>query len=147
VCADVEVTCAVSSLLLLVMLGCGCATRPPDLAGVRVYEASLDAVAAQRAMTSGCRLVKTTKKTSMTELDMTGQKDPLYVQRRDANRAGGNALLVLSRQVISRHDPECPGASPVTDCPPGSGAWFDVVFETYACTLDALDKLRNTAKQ
>ena len=98
-------------------------------------------------MPSGCRLVKTTKKTSMTELDMTGQKDPFYVQRRDANRAGGNALLVLSRQVISRHDPECPGASPITDCPPGSGAWFDVVFETYACTPDALGKLRNAAKQ
>src|SRR6476661_3048729 len=128
-------------LLLLVMLGCGCATRPPDISGVPVYQASLDAVAAQRAMPSGCRLVKNTKKTSMTELDMTGQKDPFYVQRRDANRAGGNALLVLSRQVISRHDLECPGASPITDCPPGSGAWFDVVVERYACTQEALRTL------
>jgi hypothetical protein len=42
------------------------------------------------------------------------------------------------------HDPDCPGASPITDCPPGFGAWFDVVFESYACTAEALQKLSPT---
>ena len=46
-----------------------------------------------------------------------------------------------ARQVISRHDPDCPGASPIMDCPPGSGAWFDVVVERYACTQEALRAL------
>ncbi len=77
----------------------------------------------------------------MTELDMEGSHDPFRAQRREAAAAGGNALLVLSKQVISRHDSECPGASRITDCPPGSGAWFDVVFESYACPREALDKL------
>jgi hypothetical protein len=29
--------------------------------------------------------------------------------------------------------PRCAGASPIKDCPPSSGAWFDVVLETYSC--------------
>ncbi len=109
---------------------------------VSVYQAPLDAPPARRAMPSGCRLVHTSKRVSLTELDMQGQKDPYRVQRREAAAAGANALLVLSKQVISRHDSDCPGASPITDCPPGFGAWFDVVFESYACSADALQKLR-----
>jgi len=111
---------------------------------VPVYQAPLDAPPARRAMPSGCRLVRTSKRASMTELDMQGQKDPYRVQRHEAAAAGANALLVLSKQVISRHDPDCPGASPITDCPPGFGAWFDVVFESYACLADALQKLPAT---
>jgi hypothetical protein len=36
---------------------------------------------------------------------------------------------------------ECPGSSPITDCPGSFGAWFRVAIETYACTPDALRKL------
>jgi hypothetical protein len=54
-------------------------------------------------------------------------------------------LLVLSKQVISRHDTECPGASPITDCPPSSGAWFDVVLETYSCSAESLDSITHTS--
>ena len=108
---------------------------------VSVYQAPLDAPPAQRAMPSGCRLVHTSERVSLTELDMQGNKDPYRVQRREAAAAGANALLVLSKQVLSRHDSECPGASAITDCPPGFGAWFDVIFESYACSADALQKL------
>jgi len=59
----------------------------------------------------------------------------------EAASVGANVVLVRSRQVVSRHDPDCPGASVITDCPPGSGAWFDVVVERYACTQEALRTL------
>jgi hypothetical protein len=121
-----------------------CATVGSAPIDVSVYQAPLDAPPARRAMPSGCRLIHTSKRVSLTELDMQGQKDPYRVQRREAAAAGANALLVLSKQVISRHDPDCPGASPITDCPPGFGAWFDVVFESYACSADALQKLPST---
>jgi hypothetical protein len=69
---------------------------------------------------------------------MEGQKDPFRRERNAAGAAGANALLVLSRMTVSRHDSECPGSSPITDCPPGFGAWFRVVIESYVCTPDAL---------
>jgi len=83
----------------------------------------------------------------MTELDMEGQKDPFRVQRNEAGAAGGNVLLVLSRMEISRHDSECPASSPITDCPPSFGAWFDVVIEAYSCTPDALRTLSTPAER
>jgi hypothetical protein len=77
----------------------------------------------------------------MTELEMQGQKDPYRTERNQAGAAGANVLLVLLKQTVARHDFECPGSSPITDCPPSSGAWFRVVFESYACTPDALQAL------
>jgi hypothetical protein len=129
------------AVLLGLLAGCGCATIPPGPIGVSVYQARLDAPPAARAMPDGCTLVSTSKRVSLTELDMEGQKDPYRVERLAAADAGSNALLVLSKQVISRHDAECPGASRITDCPPGFGAWFDVVFESYACSPDGLRTL------
>jgi hypothetical protein len=129
------------AILLVVIGGWSCATVPRQGGGVAVYQAALDAPAARRSMPEGCRLVKTSKQVSMTELDMEGQRDPFHAQRKDAAAAGANALLVLRKQVISRRDTECPGASRITDCPPSFGAWFDVVFESYACTPDALKQL------
>jgi hypothetical protein len=116
----------------------GCVTLTPEGAGVSVYRAPIEGVQSQRQMPQGCRLVATKPPVSMTELDMEGQKDPFRVERNEAGAAGANALLVLSRMIISRHDPECPGSSPITDCPPSLGAWFRVVIESYACTPDAL---------
>jgi hypothetical protein len=130
--------------LVVAFVGMGCVAMASDVIGVAVYQAPLDAPPARRAMPSECRLVHAGKRVSLTELDMQGQKDPYHVQRREAAAAGANALLVLSKQVISRHDPDCPGASPITDCPPGSGAWFDVVFESYACPADVLERLSRT---
>ena len=133
-------TCPMRGAVLAVLLaGLSVASAPP--LDVRVFQAPLDAPPAKRAMPEGCRLVQTSKRVSMTELDMEGSKDPFHTQRHEAALAGANALLVLRKLVISRHDPECPGASRITDCPPGSGAWFDVVFESYACSREALEKL------
>src|SRR4029079_17885103 len=118
-----------------------CAMVASPSIDVSVYQAPLDAPPARRAMQSGCRLVHTSKRVSLTELDMHGQKDPYRAQRREAAAAGANALLVLSKQAISRHDPDSRGASAISGCPTGFGAWFDVVFESYACPPDALKKL------
>ena len=92
-------------------------------------------------MPDGCLLLATKPPVDMTELDMEGQRDPFRIQRNDAGAAGGNALLVLSQMTVSRHDSECPGSSPITDCPPSFGAWYRVVFESYACTPEALARL------
>jgi hypothetical protein len=92
-------------------------------------------------MPTGCRLLSTQPAVTMTELDIEGQKDPFRTSRNETGAAGGNALLVLSRMIVSRHDSECPGSSPITDCPPGFGAWFRVTVESYACASDALDRL------
>ncbi len=50
-------------------------------------------------------------------------------------------LLVLSRLIVPRQCTSCPAASPITDCPPCEGAWFDVVFVSYACSAKALAEL------
>jgi hypothetical protein len=126
---------------LLVTFACGCVTLTPEGARVSVYRAPLDGLPAQRSMPAGCRLLATTPPVPMTELDMEGQKDPFREERNRAGAAGANALLVLSRMTTSRHDSECPGSSPITDCPPSFGAWFRVVMESYACSADALGKL------
>ena len=95
-------------------------------------------------MPNGCRLLSRTPPTSTTELDLEGQKDPFRVQRNEAAAAGGNALLALTRMTISRRD-ECPSASPITDCPPSFGAWFDLVTESYVCSPEALRELARSA--
>ena len=127
--------------LLTAVLVSGCVMLTPAGAHVSVYQAPLDALPSQRRLPAGCRLVAAKPPVSMTELDMDGQKDPFRVERNEAGAAGANALLVLKRMTISRHDAECPGSSPITDCPPSFGAWFRVVIESYACTSDALHAL------
>jgi hypothetical protein len=83
----------------------------------------------------------------MNELDLKGQKDPFRAERNAAGTIGGNALLVLTRETMARRDLECPGSSPITDCPPSVGAWFDVQIATYACTPDALQGLQDVARE
>ena len=118
----------------------------PSATHVSVFRAPLDAPAAQRRMPEGCRLLSKSKPVSMPELDLEGQKDPFRTQRNEAGAAGANALLVLSEMTISRHDSECPGASPITDCPPGFGAWFRVVVESYACSAEAVQELQSIGR-
>ena len=127
--------------LLPAFVAWGCVTLTPEGARVAVYRAPLDGPASQRSMPEGCRLVATKPSVPMTELDMEGQKDPFRVERNEAGTAGANALLVLSRMTMSRRDPECPTSAPITDCPPGVGAWFRVAIESYACTPEALHTL------
>jgi len=109
----------------------------PEGARVRVFNAPLETADQQSRMPAACRLVSATAPVSMTELEMEGQRDPYRVQRNTAGAAGADVLLVRSRVVTSRHDPDCPAAARITDCPPSSGAWFRVVFESYACGPDA----------
>ena len=134
-------------LLLLAVFAGGCVTLTPDGARVSVYRAPMDGLPFQRDMPEGCRLLATTPPVSMTELDTEGQKDPFRMQRNQAGAVGANVLLVLSRMTMSRHDSECPGSSPITDCPPSFGAWFRVATESYECTPDALRRLSALASR
>ena len=128
-------------LLLLAVWLSSCATLPPEAARVSVYQAPLDGLPAQRRMPAGCRLLSTSARRSTTELDLNGQKDPFRAERVAAAAAGGNALLVLTKQTMSRRDFECPASSPITDCPPSFGAWYDIQIESYACTPEALQAI------
>ncbi len=132
-------------VLLIVFCVCGCASLTPEGGRVKVYQAPLDQVPAQRRMPAGCRVLSTTPPQSITELDLTGPKDPFSAERNAAAASGGNALLVLTRMTIPRHDLECPGSSPITDCPPSFGAWYEMQIQIYACTPDALRTLSNVA--
>ena len=134
-------------LLLILCCLCGCASLTPEGARVTVYQAPLDRPSPQRQMPPGCRLLSTSPTHSVTELDLTGQKDPFRAERNAAAAAGGNALLVLTRTTISRRDMECPGSAPITDCPPSFGAWYDLQVETYACTPDALRSIVSVASR
>ena len=127
--------------VLLGVFACGCVALTPEGARVSVYRAPLDGQPVQRTMPEGCRLLATKPPISMPELDLDGQKDPFRVERNDAGAAGANALLVLSRMTMGRRNMDCPGGSPITDCPGSVGAWFRVAVETYACTPDALHTL------
>lgn len=131
-----------TALVALLVTGLSrCATVSPDAHRVMVFEAPLDGPPAVRKMPQGCRLLATGPRRSTTELDLTGQKDPFRAERIGAAAAGGNALLVLKRQTHSRSDFECPGSSPITDCPPSFGAWYDIQIETYTCLPEALRAL------
>ena len=133
----------VRTLLLLaaISLAPGCVRLTPAGASVSVFRAPLDGAPAQRSMPQDCRLLSTTQPMSMPELDLEGQKVPFRDARNAAGAAGANALLVLTRMERSRRNFECPGSSPITDCPPSFGAWFRVVVESYACTPEALRAL------
>ena len=122
----------------LSLLVSGCVQLTPSGAHVAVYQAPLGAVRAKRSLPSGCALVAAKPRVTMPELDLEGQKDPFRAERNEAGAAGANALLILKRQVLGRRDAECPASSPITDCPPSFGAWYQVVVESYACTPEAL---------
>jgi hypothetical protein len=128
-------------LLSFAVLAFSCVTLTPDGARVAVYQAPLGGESGHRGLPRGCRLRATLPPTTMTELELEGQKDPFRVERNRAAAEGANLLLVLTRMTLSRRDLECPSASPITDCPPSSGAWYRVVVECYACTADALRAL------
>jgi hypothetical protein len=127
--------------LSLWMLISGCTALTPEGARVAVYESPMDAPPAQRSMPEGCRRLAAGRKETTTELDLEGQNDPLRQYRNEAGAVGANALLVVKRRIVSRQDSECPTSSPITDCPPSFGAWFEVVIESYACSSEALDAL------
>jgi hypothetical protein len=129
-------------VLLLFLSAGGCASLTPEGARIAVYRAPLDGAPSERRMPEGCRLLSAKPSVSMTELEMEGQNDPFRASRNEAAAAGANVLLVLSRLTVGRRDLDCPGSSPITDCPPSEGAWFEVVLEAYACSPDALEKLR-----
>ena len=125
----------------LLTAGAAGVTLTPAGAKVTVFRASLSAPPAGRAMPAGCTLVSTSRPAEINELDLEGQKQPFRAERNRAAAEGANALLVLTRMTISRHDDECPSTSPITDCPPSFGAWYRVVYENYTCTPEALQDL------
>ena len=132
--------------LLLVFVASGCVALTPEGARVSVYEAPLEEPPATRAMPESCRVIATKPAVEMPELDLKGQKDPFRVERNEADAAGANVLLILSRMTISRHDTDCPAASPITDCAGSFGAWFHVVIQSYSCSPDGLRQLATPPK-
>ena len=121
--------CALAGIVTL----SSCAT-PLTTAGAHVFvvRSPLDHASPEQRMPE-CKLLATTPTLSRTEFDLEGQHDPFRAERNEAGAAGGNILVVRSRMVVSRRDFDCPASSPITDCPGTSGAWYDVVFESYMC--------------
>ncbi len=133
------------ALTLALAIG-GCSGLSPQAAKVAVYQAPLDAPAAAKGMPAGCTEVATQPLTYLSEFAMTGVDDPYRVERNAAAAQGANVLLVLSSQIVPRQCFNCPAASPITDCPPCEGAWFDVVFASYACSPEGLAALPSTVR-
>jgi hypothetical protein len=127
--------------LWLAILTGGCATFSPLAEQVSVYHGTVDQSPAVDRVPARCRLVAAKPKVTMTELEMVGLNQPYRRQREEAASSGANALVVRTRLLYSRRDLNCPAASPITDCPGSSGAWFDVLFESYACAPEALQEL------
>ena len=126
-------------LLLLALVACA-PTLSKQGADVSVFEVP-QAAAPDTKMPDGCKVVATKAPVKLTEREMFGQKDPYRVMRNEAGAAGANALLVRSHMIIARRDFDCPAKSPITDCPGSDGAWYEVTFESYSCTSDALLQL------
>jgi hypothetical protein len=124
----------------LVLLASGCATYSPLAAQVSVYRQPVNDFSSAAPMPAGCRSVSAKPVVPMTELEMIGDKQAFRRQREEAATSGANTLLVRTHLVHPRGF-NCPVASPITDCPGTSGAWYDVVFEGYACDAEALEKL------
>jgi hypothetical protein len=116
-------------------------TFSPVAAQVSVHRQNFEDPSVVGRVPASCRLVAVKPMATMTELEMEGQNQPYRRQREEAAASGANALLVRSRLIYSRRNFDCPGSSPITDCAGASGAWFDVVFESYACTPEALEVL------
>jgi hypothetical protein len=121
----------------------GCVTLTPAGAGVSVYKASLVSEQDRREPPTGCRRLSSSEPRFITELELEGQKDPFRVERNSTGVEGGNALLVQTRMIMGRRDPECTNSLPITDCPSSSGAWFRMVIDRYVCTDEGLQALAN----
>jgi hypothetical protein len=134
-----------SSLFLFALLASGCVTLTPAGAHVSIYNAPLDGPPALRAMPDECRRLSVSAKEWMTESDIEGQATPFAKQQNASAAAGGNVLLVLREQIRGRRDPDCPASSRIRDCLGSSGVWYNVVFESYMCTPEAIQTL-NTPK-
>lgn len=129
------------SSLAIALCVAGCATLTPAGAKVAVYRVPATESRAVSTMPRGCRLLGDSWSLRITELEIESQKDPYVSERNRTAEAGGNALLVRPRVEMPRRSLECPGSARITDCPPESGAWYRLTFESYECTADALRTL------
>ena len=126
-------------LLLLAFVACT-PTLSKQGETVSVFEVPQTAAAGSK-MPDGCKLVATKAPVKLTEMEMYGVKDPYRLMRNEAGAAGANALVVRPHMIIARRDMDCPAKAPITDCPGQSGAWYEVAFESYSCSADALQTL------
>src|SRR5262245_34649719 len=134
-----------TALVLLAWVASSCVTLTPEGTRVSVYTAPLDGLPVQREMPDGCRRLMTLPKDWMSELELAAKDNPFAKQQNATAAAGANVLLVLKQLGRPRRDVECPNALPILDCPGSSGAWYNVAFEGYACTPEAIRTL-NTPK-
>ena len=128
-------------MALAALTACAAAPLSPAAATVAVYQAALDGPPAANKMPSGCEEILRTPPQHRSELDRIGSADPYRRERAATAAAGGNVLLVLDRLIAPRTSFDCAAASPITECPPSVGAWFDVVFVSYACAAQSLSEL------
>jgi hypothetical protein len=120
-------------------------TLTPAGARVSIYNAPLDGPPALREMPDGCQRLSVSAKDWITEAAIEGQATPFAKQQNASAAAGGNVLLVLKKDIRGRRDPDCPASAKIRDCAGSSGAWYNVVFESYMCTPEAIETL-NTPK-
>jgi len=133
---------SIAAAAVLALAACASKPIPPAVARVPVYEAPLDAPPQAQALPAGCHEVFRLPPQHWSELDREVPRDPYATQRTLTVQSGGNVLLVLSKVIVPRECVGgCPAAVPITDCPPCVGAWFDLVFVSYACPASALAKL------
>jgi hypothetical protein len=137
-----------TSLAVLACISLGCVTLTPAGKQVGVYFAPLAGPASLREMPADCRRLSVTPngKNWMSESEIEGQGHPFFRQQNASAVEGGNVLLVLKEVARPRLNPECPNQLPIRDCPGYSGAWFNVVFESYTCTPDAIRTLNTPRK-
>ena len=93
-------------------------------------------------MPDGCKKIADLGKDRFSEQMIEGQSDPYRRQRNEAGGGGGNILLVLMHETSARANPECPNGVPIGSCPGVSGAWYEVTFENYTCTPEAVKTLQ-----
>lgn len=127
--------------MLLAVMAASCVTLTPEGQKVAVFTAPVDAPPERHQMPDGCERLTTLPRDWMSEQEIEGQTDPFTKQRNASAVAGGNAVLVLRKLARPRRDPDCPNASPIRDCPGVSGAWYNVDFEAYRCSAEALRAL------
>jgi hypothetical protein len=131
------------SLLIVILIApvVACATaRRRAGPSVAVYDADATVPSAGRLLPEGCRLLAVSGPLDQMESERA-MDDPYKRQRNETLQKGGNVLLVLSEQTVTRPSLECPSGDTSADCLRQGQSWYRVKFEEYACAPEAAREL------